>query len=220
MKRFFLLSVVAFLLLTSCLPILEEKHEFIVEVVGNAYLNDVKNWYQPSYSDYLIQEHPVLLLYYESGTDPNSPYFQRQIFYEKNGDFVAAAGVIVGTAGEIVDTERLTSIWQNYTPIYDVDVWYQYDEDEWQARVRPLSRLELVGNRVFLVKFVKDGEYFRVLSITEPSYDQANDVYHLGQVDRDSTHGFAVFVQEVLSSKTVTPESERKILGAEVVWPE
>jgi len=31
--------------------------------VGNAYLNDVKNWYQPSYSDYLIQEHPVLLLY-------------------------------------------------------------------------------------------------------------------------------------------------------------
>ncbi|WP_231556108.1 hypothetical protein [Thermotoga neapolitana] len=63
MKRFFLLSVVAFLLLTSCLPILEEKHEFIVEVVGNAYLNDVKNWYQPSYSDYLIQEHPVLLLY-------------------------------------------------------------------------------------------------------------------------------------------------------------
>ncbi|WP_244857345.1 hypothetical protein [Thermotoga neapolitana] len=128
--------------------------------------------------------------------------------------------MIVGTAGEIVDTERLTSIWQNYTPIYDVDVWYQYDEDEWQARVRPLSRLELVGNRVFLVKFVKDGEYFRVLSITEPSYDQANDVYHLGQVDRDSTHGFAVFVQEVLSSKTVTPESERKILGAEVVWPE
>jgi len=57
-------------------------------------------------------------------------------------------------------------------------------------------------------------------AITEPSYDQANDVYHLGQVDRDSTHGFAVFVQEVLSSKTVTPESERKILGAEVVWPE
>lgn len=141
-------------------------------------------------------------------------------FLRENGDFVAAAGVIVGTAGEIVDTERLTSIWQNYTPIYDVDVWYQYDEDEWQARVRPLSRLELVGNRVFLVKFVKDGEYFRVLSITEPSYDQANDVYHLGQVDRDSTHGFAVFVQEVLSSKTVTPESERKILGAEVVWPE
>ncbi|WP_233185640.1 hypothetical protein [Thermotoga sp. SG1] len=67
------------------------------------------------------------------------------------------------------------------------------------------------------MEFVKNDEYFRVLSITEPSYDPNKDVYHLGQVYRDSTHGFAVFVQKIPSK--VTLESETKIFGAEVVWP-
>ncbi|WP_233185639.1 hypothetical protein [Thermotoga sp. SG1] len=141
MKRFFLLLVVALLLLTSCLPLPEEKHEFIVEVVGNTYLSNVMNWYQPSYSDYWLQEHPVLVLYYEDNTNS---YNERQGFYEQSGDFVAAAGEIVDTSNLEDD---LTNIWQSYTPIYDVDVWYQGDEGGWQARVRP--PLNLLKTRCF-----------------------------------------------------------------------
>ncbi|MCD6551630.1 hypothetical protein [Thermotoga sp.] len=212
MKRFFLLSVVL-VALASCVPLsfLEEKHEFIVEVVGDKYLNDVKDWYQTSYSDYWVQEHPVVVLYY----DGSGPYSERQEFYSKEKDFVAAGG-------EIVDTNNLKNnlnkTWSSYTPIYDVDVWWQVDADEWQARVRSLSRLELVDNKVFLMEFKKSDEYFLVQSITEPSHDSEKDVYHLGRLKRDSIHGFAVFVQEVPSKITLV--SNTKILGAEVVWPE
>jgi hypothetical protein len=89
MKRFFPFLGLILLILTACLPPLEERHEFIVEVVGNAYLDDVMDWYQPSYGDYLVQEHPVIVLYYPDGS---YAYSERAAFYEQNNDFVAAAG--------------------------------------------------------------------------------------------------------------------------------
>ncbi|PLV58323.1 hypothetical protein [Thermotoga sp. KOL6] len=215
MKKFFLLSLIVFVFLTGCIPLLlQDKQEFVVEVVGVSYLEEVKDWYQPSYSDYWAQDYPVIVLYYENNT---SQYATRTNFYEQSGDFVAAAGEIVDNTAI---KDNLNSIWKSYSPEYDVDVWYQQDAGEWQARVKPLSKdVVPTPNFLFLVEFEKvQGEnYYKVTEISSKSPDE-NDRYHLGNIQVDSSHGFAVFAQRMPSTK-VTLESETKILGAEVVWP-
>jgi hypothetical protein len=215
MKRFFPFLGLILLILTACLPPLEERHEFIVEVVGNAYLDDVMDWYQPSYGDYLVQEHPVIVLYYPDGS---YAYSERAAFYEQNNDFVAAAGEIVDTA-DLKDD--LNQIWSSYYPIYDVDVWWQADQGEWQARVKSLSKsVEFAPQSLFVVQFQResyDGKvYYKVLSVDKEEPDE-NDLYHLGQLQVDSSHGFAVFLQED-PHKSLPAESNTKILGAEVRW--
>ncbi|ABQ46116.1 hypothetical protein Tpet_0087 [Thermotoga petrophila RKU-1] len=213
MKRFFPFLGLILLILTACLPPLEERHEFIVEVVGNAYLDDVMDWYQPSYGDYLVQEHPVIVLYYPDGS---YAYSERAAFYEQNNDFVAAAGEIVDTA-DLKDD--LNQIWSSYYPIYDVDVWWQADQGEWQARVKDLTK-DVKITKFFVVTFKKVGNYCEVVDVKDEDeseiYCDDKGVYHLGPLS--GVDGFVAFVQEAPSNRTLVPVSNTKILGAEVRW--
>ncbi|KHC90714.1 hypothetical protein Mc24_07283 [Thermotoga sp. Mc24] len=203
MKRFLLFVGVVFLLLTACLPLFEERHEFIVEVVGNTYLYDVMDWYQPSYGDYLVQEHPVIVLYYPN---EGSAYYERKTFYEQSGDFVAAAGEIVETTDLKNDLNR---IWSSYYPTYDVDVWWQADQGEWQAKVKDLTK-DVKITKFFVVTFNKRDNHCEVVDIKDENeiYLDNSGVYHLGPMS--GVDGFAAFVQE--------NPSGLKILGAEVRW--
>ncbi|AIY85639.1 MULTISPECIES: hypothetical protein [unclassified Thermotoga] len=209
MKRFFPFLGLILLILTACLPPIEERHEFIIEVVGNAYLDDVMDWYQPSYGDYLVQAHPVIVLYYP---DESYAYYERATFYEQYNDFVAAAGVIVDTADLKNDLGR---IWNSYYPIYDVDVWWQADREEWQARVKGLTR-DVNITTFFVVTFNGRDNYCEVVDIKDEGeiYLDNNGVYHLGPLS--GVDGFAAFVQE--NPRELTLESNTKILGAEVRW--
>ncbi|WP_241241249.1 hypothetical protein [Thermotoga sp. 38H-to] len=148
MKRFFPFLGLIFLILTACLPPFEERHEFIVEVVGDNYLGNVRDWYQPSYGDYLVQEHPVIVLHYPAKSNARN---ERAAFYQNNNDFVAAAGEIVNVENLKSD---LDSIWSSYYPIYDVDVWWQADQGEWQAKVKDLTK-DVKITKFFVVTFNK-----------------------------------------------------------------
>ena len=216
--RWAVLATLVVLVVVGCVPlILEERHEFVVEVVGGEYLDEVMDWYQPNYSDYILQK-PVIVLYYPSDF---LVYSTRKSYYQMPEDFVAAGGDIVDPSNLSAD---LNKIWSSYTPTYDIDVWWQDDAKEWQAKVKDLSKtITLEGYKFFLIEFNKEihgsGKiYYKVKGLREVEPDK-NNIFHLGDVK----DGFVVILQEDpsqrASSKGILGESNTKILGAEVVWP-
>jgi len=200
--RWAVLATLVVLVVVGCVPlILEERHEFVVEVVGEKYLDEVMKWYHPSYSDYNLQEKPVIVLYYDND----------------NGSFVAAAGEKFSSSDLKVFLEEK---WESYNPRWDVDVFVT--DNKYYAKILPRKidiKPEII---VSLVEFEKktygsSKNYYKVQKVTP--LQEENGLYELGDPSqlRTSTKGFAVLVRSV-EKIAIVPEIT-KILGAEVVWP-
>ena len=198
--RWAVLATLVVLVVVGCVPlILEERHEFVVEVAGEKYLDEVMKWYHPSYSDYILQK-PVIVLYY--GND--------------NGSFVAAAGEKFSSSDLKVFLEEK---WKSYNPRWDVDVFVT--DNKYYAKIS-LRKAEPIT--VTLVEFEKkthssSKNYYEVQKVTLLE-EKKDDQYELGDPSqlRTSTKGFAVLVRSVV--RTIGQEPTiTEILGAEVVWP-
>ncbi len=193
------LATLVVLVVVGCVPpILEERHEFVVEVAGRERLDEVMNWYRPSYSDYILQKKPVIVLYYDNG----------------NESFVAAAGEIF-SSGDL--KAFLEEKWESYDPSWDVDVFVT--DNKYYAKIS-FRKAEPIT--VTLVEFEKrtyssSKNYYKVQKVT--LLEEKNGLYELGDPSqlRTSTKGFAVLVRSV-EKVAIVPEIT-KILGAEVVWP-
>lgn len=201
--RWAVLATLVVLVVVGCVPlILEERHEFVVEVAGKEYLDEVMSWYQPSYSDYISQKKPVIVLYYNNETP-----------------FVAAAGeeFSSGNSGNL--TTFLNEKWRSYDPIFDVDVFVT--DGKYCVRLR--EKKGVLQARIELIKFkkVNNEDYYEVCAVvSQEDLEEKNDLYILGDPSdlRTTEKGFAFVVRDL--SKTVVMGREiYGIVGAEVVWP-